>query len=64
MWSALLNPLFESGRIWMVPHRMTTGDETFYRNIPVFSAFGRVMDPALYTRVPDDWIIGVADIVE
>jgi hypothetical protein len=36
----------------------------FYGDIPVFRSFGRVMDPALYAPLPDDWSIGVADIVE
>jgi hypothetical protein len=36
----------------------------FYGGIPVFRGFGRVMDPALYAPLPDDWSIGVADIVE
>lgn len=36
----------------------------FYPNIPVFYDFGRLMDPALYTPLPDDWFIGVADIVD
>ena len=45
---------------------MTTPDGTdiFYGSIPVFRGFGSLMDPALYTRLPDDWTIGVADIVE
>ena len=45
---------------------MTTpgGSETFYGGIPVFRGFGRLMDPALYSPLPDDWSIGVADIVE
>src|SRR6202000_1147941 len=36
----------------------------FYDGIPVFRGFGRVMDPALYSPLPDNWSIGVADIVE
>jgi hypothetical protein len=40
------------------------GSETFYGGIPVFRGFGRVMDPALYSPLPDHWSIGVADIVE
>jgi len=36
----------------------------FYRNIPVFRRFTSLMDPALYLPLPDDWTIGVADIVE
>src|SRR6201995_1658482 len=36
----------------------------FYGGIPVFRGFGRLMDPALYSPLPDDWSIGVADIVD
>jgi hypothetical protein len=45
---------------------MTTpnGSEIFYRGIPVFRGFARLMDPALYSPLPDDWTIGVADIAE
>src|SRR6266705_408315 len=40
------------------------GSDTFYGGIPVFRGFGSLMDPALYAPLPDDWSIGVADIVE
>ena len=45
---------------------MTTpsGNDNFYGSIPVFRGFGSLMDPALYSPLPDDWTIGVADIVE
>ena len=45
---------------------MTTpsGSDTFYGRIPVFRGFSSLMDPALYSALPDDWSIGVADIVE
>jgi hypothetical protein len=43
---------------------MTTSGESFYGGIPVFRGFGRLMDPKLYSPLPDDWSIGVADIVE
>jgi Protein of unknown function (DUF3095) len=45
---------------------MTTADGTdiFYGSIPVFRGFGSLMDPAMYSPLPDDWSIGVADIVE
>jgi hypothetical protein len=45
---------------------MTTPDGTdiFYGSIPVFRGFGRLMDPAMYAPLPDDWTVGVADIVE
>lgn len=40
---------------------MLPGD--FYASIPVFRGFDRLMDPALYAPLPDDWTIGLADIV-
>jgi len=45
---------------------MTTsgGSDIFYGGIPVFRGFTRLMDPALYSPLPDDWVVGVADIVE
>src|SRR6201990_3256958 len=45
---------------------MTTasGSDTFYGGIPVFRGFERLMEPSLYSPLPDDWIIGVSDIVE
>src|SRR5258707_2456932 len=45
---------------------MTTANSSdrFYGSIPVFRGFGKLMDPALYSSLPDDWTIGVADIVE
>jgi len=42
---------------------MTSG-ESFYGGIPVFRGFTSLMDPALYAPLPDDWNIGVADIVD
>jgi Protein of unknown function (DUF3095) len=43
---------------------MQTGSEIFYSGIPVFRSFARLMDPAMYSPLPDDWSVGVADIVE
>jgi Protein of unknown function (DUF3095) len=45
---------------------MTTpgSSDPFYAGIPVFRGFGSLMDPALYSPLPDDWSIGIADIVE
>ena len=40
------------------------GSDIFYGGIPVFRGFGSLMDPALYSPLPDDWTVGVADIVE
>src|ERR1700743_3482123 len=41
-----------------------SGSDSFYGGIPVFRGFERLMDPSLYSPLPDDWIIGVSDIVE
>jgi hypothetical protein len=43
---------------------MPPGSDTFYSSIPVFRGFASLMDPALYSPLPDDWSVGVADIVE
>jgi len=40
------------------------GTDIFYGSIPVFRGFDRLMDPSLYSALPDDWRVGVADIVE
>ncbi|CCD96043.1 conserved hypothetical protein [Bradyrhizobium sp. ORS 375] len=36
----------------------------YYASIPVFRGFSRLMDPGLYKPLPEDWLIGTADIVE
>src|SRR4030081_4158730 len=48
------------------PDAMTSasGTDIFYGAIPVFRGFGSLMDPAMYSPLPDDWPVGVADIVE
>src|SRR3981189_2035594 len=45
---------------------MTTANSSdrFYGSIPVFRGYGKLMEPALYSPLPDDWTVGVADIVE
>jgi len=40
------------------------GTDIFYGGIAVFRGFSSLMDPKLYSPLPDDWTIGVADIVE
>src|SRR6201990_545345 len=41
-----------------------SGSDRFYGNIPVFRGFTRLMEPQLYSPLPDDWSVGVADIVD
>ena len=40
------------------------GSDRFYAGIKVFRGFSSLMDPALYSPLPDDWIVGIADVVE
>jgi len=40
------------------------GSDTFYGDIKVFRGFTKLMEPQLYSPLPDDWTVGVADIVE
>jgi len=42
---------------------MTTTSDSFYGSIAVFRGFTRLMEPSLYSPLPDDWTVGVADIV-
>ena len=38
-------------------------NDTFYGGIKVFRGFTKLMEPQLYSPLPDDWTVGVADIV-
>jgi hypothetical protein len=38
--------------------------DSFYASVPVFRGFARLMEPALYVRLPDDWTVGIADVVQ
>jgi len=38
--------------------------DRFYESLPVVDGFGSLMDPALYSPLPGDWTIGLADIVQ
>jgi Protein of unknown function (DUF3095) len=35
-----------------------------YAHLPVFDDFARLTDPALYTSLPDEWVLGISDIVQ
>ncbi|WP_171237909.1 DUF3095 domain-containing protein [Ruegeria sp. HKCCA5763] len=36
----------------------------FYENLPLFREFTLVADPTQFSAVPDEWVVGVADIVD
>src|SRR5579871_6400701 len=38
--------------------------DRFYESLPVVDGFCSLMDPALYSPLPGDWTIGLADIVQ
>jgi len=35
----------------------------FYARLPVFDGFASIVDPSRYQPVPDDWLIGMADVI-
>ncbi len=37
--------------------------DPFYAGVPVFEGFNRIVDPQLYQPLPEDWTLGLADIV-
>src|ERR1700722_2818769 len=49
---------------YRAPMSTPIASDTLYGTIPVFRGFDRGMDPHLYSPLPDDWSIGIADIVE
>ena len=47
------------------PHRRSqpvTADVDTH--LPIFNDFARLTDPALYTPLPDKWVLGISDIVQ
>ena len=38
--------------------------DSFYTTVPIRRGFRSLMDPAQYTPLPDDWTVGIADIVQ
>jgi hypothetical protein len=42
---------------------MEVKSEDLYAQVPVFEGFNKLMDVASYRPLPDDWVIGVSDVV-
>jgi hypothetical protein len=38
--------------------------DAFYSGVPVFRDFRKLMDAAMYLPLPDDWSVGIADVVQ
>src|SRR3954471_7592862 len=41
-----------------------TPPDDFYARLPLFRDFTEVMDPGLFSPLPSDWVVGVADVVQ
>jgi hypothetical protein len=42
---------------------MSAAIDDFYSQVPVFDSFDRFTDPTLYRPLPDDWVIGLSDVI-
>lgn len=42
---------------------MNTHTTSFYTDIPVFDDFAKVVDDTVYLPMPDDWYVGLTDVV-
>jgi len=44
---------------------MTDGSsvDRFLATVPSFARFGEILDPQPYAALPDDWVVGLADVV-
>ena len=44
---------------------MTDGSsvDRFLATVPSFARFGQILEPQLYAALPDDWVVGLADVV-
>ena len=48
----------------MPPMDAPAPPDDFYTSLPMFRDFTEVMDPSLFTPLPGDWVVGVADVVQ
>ncbi len=46
-----------------VPYATAGTDTDYYARLPIFSGFDSIMDPARYQPLPNDWMIGLTDVV-
>lgn len=38
-------------------------DADYYAGLPIFDGFASIMDPTRYQPLPDDWVLGMTDVV-
>jgi len=41
----------------------STNLDRFLETVPSFARFGQILDPGLYAALPNDWVVGIADVV-
>jgi len=39
-------------------------DADHYARLPIFEGFANIVDPAIYRPLPDDWVVGLTDVVD
>lgn len=39
-------------------------DADYYSQLPIFEGFANIVDPAMYRPLPDDWLVGLTDVVD
>ncbi len=39
-------------------------DTDYYAQLPIFAGFENIMDPTRYQPLPDDWLLGITDVVK
>src|SRR5262245_33560372 len=43
---------------------MHVDSNQFYETVPVFNRFTGIVDPVRYQPMPDDWVLGLSDVVQ
>ena len=56
-------PVMMVSRTHLAARRAMQDNADFYDRLPVFEGFANIMDPARYRPLPDDWLIGLTDVV-
>lgn len=46
-----------------IGENMPMSEDDFYPQVPVFDGFARLTDASLYRPLPEDWVIGLSDVV-
>ena len=50
--------------VMMAAMNAAASSDDFYAGLPIFHDFTHVMDPDLFRPLPDDWMVGTADVMQ